>query len=162
MDNDTVIENAIQAFNKCITEQELSPVDELVLDGQVQRFGDKKSGWYTLEDDGVAIYGTYGNWKQHEPDSPWDYFEYQYGSGDTAAAAERRKESSRAKQAAMKSARELARQFALEEWENAQAVVKHQYLDDKQVNSYNLRVDNKGLLAIPFRDPEGTSIRCSG
>ena len=156
MDNDTVISKAIEAFNKYITAQELSPVDELVLDGQVQRFGDKKSGWYSLEDDGVAIYGTYGNWRQHEPDSPWNYFEYQHGSGDTAAAAERRKESSRAKQEAMKSAREVARRFALEEWEIAQEAVKHQYLDDKQVNSYNLRVDNKGLLVIPFGDPEGT------
>jgi hypothetical protein len=139
MDNDTVIANAIEAFNKCITAQELHPIEELVLDGQVQRFGDKKSGWYTLEDDGAAIYGAYGNWKQHELDSPWDYFEYQYGSGDTAAAAKRRKETSRAQQEAMKSAREIARRVALEEWEIAQAVVKHQYLDDKQVNSYNLR-----------------------
>ena len=156
MDNDIVIAKAIEAFNKCITAQELPPIDGLVLDGQVQRFGDKKTGWYTLEDDGVAIYGTYGNWKQHEPDSPWDYFEYQYGSGDTAAAAKRRKESSRAKQEAMKSAREVARRVALEEWEIAKAVVKHQYLDDKHVKSYDIRINNKGLLVIPFRDPEGT------
>ena len=156
MDNDIVIAKAIEAFNKCITAQELPPIDGLVLDGQVQRFGDKKTGWYTLEDDGVAIYGTYGNWKQHEPDSPWDYFEYQYGSGDTAAAAKRRKESSRAKQEAMKSAREDARRVALEEWEIAKAVVKHQYLDDKHVKSYDIRINNKGLLVIPFRDPEGT------
>ena len=156
MDNDIVIAKAIEAFNKCITAQELPPIDGLVLDGQVQRFGDKKTGWYTLEDDGVAIYGTYGNWKQHEPDSPWDYFEYQYGSGDTAAAAKRRKESSRAKQEAMKSAREVARRVALEEWKIAKPVVKHQYLDDKHVRSYDIRINNKGLLVIPFRDPEGT------
>jgi len=154
--DDALITEAIKAFNQCLIKQELPPVDELVLDGQVQRFGDKKSGWYTLEDDGVAIYGTYGNWKQHEPDSPWDYFEYQYGSGDTAAAADRRRESTRARQEAMKSVRELARRLALEEWKNAQATVSHQYLDDKQVNTYDIRVNNRGLLVIPFRDPEGT------
>jgi len=155
MDNDTVIAGAITAFNKCLIKQELPPIDELVVDGQVQRFGDQDVGWYALEDDGAAIFGSYGNWKNHEPDSPWDYFEYQHGSGDSAAAAERRKESSRTKQEAMKLIREAARGLALEEWENARTVVKHQYLDDKRVNSYDIRINNKGLLVIPFKDPEG-------
>jgi len=156
MENDAIIDRARKAFNEYIAQQRLPPVDELVLDGQVQRFGDKNVGWYSFEDDGIAIYGNYGNWKNHEPDSPWEYFEYQHGSGDSAAASERRLESSRLKQQAVDSAREATRKIAQAEWTTATEVITHQYLNDKRVKSYDIRINKSGCLVIPFRDPEGT------
>ena len=57
-----VVTQALQAFNTCLAGIELPPLDDLVLDGEIQRIGPSQKGWYALEDDGHAIYGSYGNW----------------------------------------------------------------------------------------------------
>jgi hypothetical protein len=53
-------DGAIQEFRSLLTQPGFE-VPPIYVDGAIHRFGKKKSAWYTLQDDGAAVFGSYGD-----------------------------------------------------------------------------------------------------
>ena len=93
--NATDLEDALQIAKAEMVRHGLE-VQHLVPDGEIHRFGKKHAGWYRLHDDGAALYGHYGDWRDYEQDDGWRYIEVAYNGADPEAAGQRREQADKA------------------------------------------------------------------
>ncbi len=156
------IHTAIQQLNQKVKELGLPEIEDLMIDGEIHRFGPKQVGWYCLEDDGYCLSGYVGNHKHNNGDlKSSHYFECQYRN----YASEEEKEAARKHREAFthrREAEEMEKRAAAEKeaqriWDASTEVDSHPYLSKKDVYAFGIRKTNEpvpGLLepklVIPF------------
>lgn len=136
--------------------RQLSGCDDLIIDGEVHRYGDKKTKWYALHDMGNAFVGVFADWRGGEI-SKW----ISSKSGQTFTKSEMsvlqtKIEESRAK--ALEEKRRVQNKVA-DEAKQLWAQCKkdgfvHKYLDDKRVKAHGIGWYRADLI-IPLQNHNG-------
>ena len=157
-------QDASISFKEAIEAQGLILNDEPIMDGKIKRvpvIGDKqgkKSGAYVGYTDGVPA-GFIQNHKTGTKEN-WKAIGYEFSNGLTKEDLERQKLLNQAKrlerQKEQDTNHEVASIEAQEEFKNAkEANNEHPYLKEKEVKSYQLKIDERGNLLMPLQDIEG-------
>lgn len=135
----------------------LSGCDDLLIDGEVHRYGDKKTKWYVLHNLDYAIIGVYADWRDGEI--------HKWTSGESG-----RQTFTATERAEMQKKLEESRAKALEEREHTRNKVAeetkllwdkckkngfiHTYLDKKKVKAYGIGWYQADLI-IPLQNNDG-------
>ncbi len=114
----------------------------------------EKSGWYVINVIDNNIFANYGNWREGA--------EYKWSSTKISklAVGERQKLTQRIKKAQEQANKEKQKRFeevALDcekRFQTYSGVIKHKYLEDKQIKSHSLKLHNKSLV-VPIYNMEG-------
>ncbi|UOF77233.1 regulatory protein repA [Caudoviricetes sp.] len=131
----------------------ISP-DEIIIDGEIHRFGDKLSGWYIAFPDTVPS-GRFGDWRldidigwRATPNRPLSPLEEQL-------AEQRKEEAQKARDIARAIKAEDVAKKCLEIFGHLKIADSHEYLITKNVPSYNCRINQHGQLTLPVFDESG-------
>jgi len=146
--------DSIQQFGNAMQEQGIEPPDNLIADGELHRFGRKKSAWYVLHADNLPA-GAFGdwskggftNWRADIGRSFTPQEEIDYNAIIEAAKVKREAEKTKEQY--------RAADTAARKWDNATPCDTHPYLTKKGVKSHGLRASGDSLLIPAF---DGKSI----
>lgn len=147
--------NPTNGFREAIIASGLTPPDEVVANGQVQRFSSSgrrgdDAGWYVLHLDGVPA-GAFGCWRSGQTHQ-WCSKSLQSMTPVESDLYRQRVEVMRKQRLSDKTVRQQrARDVALLRWKNATNISSHPYLVAKSVLAYGLKAEGDDLL-IPMRD----------
>ena len=143
----------------------IDPPDQIIIDGEIHRFGKDKSCWYIFFADGLAA-GTFGDWRTSES--------YTWCNKDDNEITTEEKEQNRIRIEQARIKREAERVIAQEEakqkankiWESSVSVTDHPYLTTKRINAHGIRISRDSLViplfnnigeicSLQFIDPDG-------
>ena len=137
------------------------PPQPIIYDGRIQRFknegDDKNNSWYVAFKNSDYESGAFGCWKLGVDET--------FCSRDLKTFTEEEKQSYAIQQSLLRKQREkdtkvkhqVAETNVNDRWTQAEQVDSHQYLADKGVRSYDLRVD-RGALLVPLFNIDGEMV----
>jgi len=137
------------------------PPQPIIYDGRIQRFknegDDKNNSWYVAFKNSDYESGAFGCWKLGVDET--------FCSRDLKTFTEEEKQSYAIQQSLLRKQREkdtkvkhqVAETNVNDRWTQAEQVDSHQYLADKGVRSYDLRVD-RGALLVPLYNIDGEMV----
>ena len=138
----------------------LTPPDEIIMDGQIHRFKSSlkakdKSGWYIVYSDNVPM-GRFGCWRSGVEGS----FKADVGRKLTAAEEmsfiKRMAEAKAMRDAELQRQREIAANTVEIIWSECTAAhPEHPYLKRKGIDVHGARVTGDGRLVVPLYDEDG-------
>ena len=139
----------------------IPPPRPIIYDGRIQRFknegDDKNNSWYVAFKNSDYESGAFGCWKLGVDET--------FCSRDLKTFTEEEKQSYAIQQSLLRKQREkdtkvkhqVAETNVNDRWTQAEQVDSHQYLADKGVRSYDLRVD-RGALLVPLFNIDGEMV----
>ena len=137
------------------------PPTPLVYDGKIQRFkneGDTKANsWYIGFQDGDFESGAFGCWKLDVHEDYCNQDKSSFTAEEKKAYAIKQSEMRQLHEADKRAKHQQTETSVNERWTQANLVDSHQYLADKGVRSYDLRVDGSALL-VPLFNIDGEMV----
>lgn len=135
-----------------------SSLDNIILDGDIKRFGDKKSCWYAGNEWSYKgnIYQkiNFGSWKLSEQFT-WTNYDKKISNDKNFIKAE--KKHNEEMQYALQMEKQRENKSCRDKWKpifDSSVKSDHDYLNYKNVKKYNTRVSKHGALLIPMYDHE--------
>jgi putative DNA primase/helicase len=138
----------------------LTPPDEIIMDGQIHRFksapkSKDKSGWYVIYSDGVPM-GRFGCWRSGVEGSFKADVGRKYTAAEEMSFIKRMAEAKALRDAELQRQRELAANTVEIIWtECTPAHPDHPYLKRKGIDVHGARVTGDGRLVVPLYDEDG-------
>ena len=136
----------------------IMPPSTFVYDGKIQRFkneGDTKANsWYVGFQDGDFESGAFGCWKLDVHEDFCNRDKTSFTPEEKKAFAIKQEEIRQLKAKEKKEKHQRAEKGVNERWTKSDLVDSHQYLSDKGINSYSLKIENGNLL-VPISNAEG-------
>ena len=136
----------------------ITPPSTFVYDGKIQRFkneGDAKANsWYVGFQDGDFESGAFGCWKLDVHEDFCNRDKSSFTPEEKKAFAMKQEEIRQLKANEKKEKHQKAEKGVNERWSKTDLVDSHQYLSDKGINSYSLKIENGNLL-VPISNAEG-------
>jgi putative DNA primase/helicase len=138
----------------------LTPPDEIIMDGQIHRFkstpkGKDKSGWYVIYSDGTPM-GRFGCWRSGVEGSFKADVGRKYTAAEEMSFIKRMAEAKALRDAELQRQRELAANTVEIIWtECTPAHPEHPYLKRKGIDVHGARVTGDGRLVVPLYDEDG-------
>ena len=144
---------------------EPDPKKGLVTDGSVGRayinIGNQRKlvGWYQAWLDQSSPFGRLGDYRV-SADQPTATWKPENSGRYRMTSAQKAEIAALQKQAEVKSAEKYsqAAQRSQSIWDQCEEVIKHPYLEKKQVLSYGLKKDKHDNLVIPLKDKQGSIV----
>ena len=137
------------------------PPIEFIYDGTIQRFknegDDKPNSWYVGYRDGDFETGAFGCWKLGVSETFCNKEASDFTPEEKKAYAIKQSEMRQLHEADKRAKHQQAETSVNERWTQAEQVDSHQYLADKGVRSYDLRVD-RGALLVPLFNIDGEMV----
>ena len=136
----------------------ITPPSTFVYDGKIQRFkneGDTKANsWYVGFQDGDFESGAFGCWKLDVHEDFCNRDKTSFTPEEKKAFAIKQEEIRQLKAKEKKDKHQQAEKDVNERWAKIDQVDSHQYLSDKGIKSYNLKIENGNLL-VPISNADG-------
>ena len=136
----------------------IMPPSTFVYDGKIQRFkneGDTKANsWYVGFQDGDFESGAFGCWKLDVHEDFCNRDKTSFTPEEKKAFAIKQEEIRQLKANEKKEKHQRAEKGVNERWSKTDQVDSHQYLSDKGIKSYGLKVENDNLV-VPIFDADG-------
>ena len=136
----------------------IMPPSTFVYDGKIQRFkneGDTKANsWYVGFQDGDFESGAFGCWKLDVHEDFCNRDKTSFTPEEKKAFAIKQEEIRQLKAKEKKEKHQRAEKGVNERWSQIDQVDSHQYLSDKGIKSYGLKVENDNLV-VPIFDADG-------
>jgi phage/plasmid primase-like uncharacterized protein len=138
----------------------LTPPDEILIDGQIHRFkstpkSKDKSGWYVVYGDAVPM-GRFGCWRSGVEGSFKADVGRKYSAAEEMSFIKRMSEAKAARDAELQRQRENAANVVEAIWiECTPAHPDHPYLKRKGIAPNGARVTGDGRLVVPLYDEDG-------
>jgi putative DNA primase/helicase len=138
----------------------LTPPDEIIMDGQIHRFkstakSKDKSGWYIVYSDGTPM-GRFGCWRSGVEGSFKADVGRKYTPAEEMSFIKRMAEAKALRDAELQRQRELAANTVEIIWtECTPAHPEHPYLKRKGIGVHGARVTGDGRLVVPLYDQDG-------
>jgi putative DNA primase/helicase len=136
----------------------ITPPSTFVYDGKIQRFkneGDTKANsWYVGFQDGDFESGAFGCWKLDVHEDYCNRDKTSFTPEEKKAFAIKQEEIRQLKAKEKKEKHQKAEKGVNERWSKTDLVDSHQYLSDKGIKSYNLKIENDNLL-VPIFNADG-------
>lgn len=138
----------------------LTPPDEIIMDGQIHRFrsapkSKDKSGWYVVYPDGVPA-GRFGCWRLGIEVSFKADIGRKYTAAEEMTFIRRMSEAKAARDAERERQYELTANTVETIWVDCTAASSdHPYLKRKGIGVHGARVTGDGRLVVPMYDAEG-------
>ncbi len=137
------------------------PPIEFIYDGTIQRFknegDDKPNSWYVGYRDGDFETGAFGCWKLGVSETFCNKEASDFTPEEKKAYAIKQSEMRQLHEADKRAKHQQTETSVNERWTQANLVDSHQYLVDKGVRSYDLRVDGSALL-VPLFNIDGEMV----
>ena len=137
------------------------PPIEFIYDGTIQRFknegDDKPNSWYVGYRDGDFETGAFGCWKLGVSETFCNKEASDFTPEEKKAYAIKQSEMRQLHEADKRAKHQQAETNVNDRWTQAEQVDSHQYLADKGVRSYDLRVD-RGALLVPLFNIDGEMV----
>ena len=148
-------QNPIESFKSAMTQYGLPSVD-IICDGEMHRFGDKNKDCYYSLHSGKFHFGIFGNWSiDNGVGVKWCSRNVAEMSTQDIADHEKILEGNRIKLKAIKKERHAKAKAEVQAlWNRSPKAITHQYLTDKGVDAYGLKISGNELL-VPMRDKKG-------
>jgi putative DNA primase/helicase len=147
------VKHPIDQLRQAMMDSNMEPPDQIIADGNIKRFGRKKSCWYVMHESGELLAGAFGNWQEGVAHT------FRSDIGRALSAKELFKVESDINLARQKMDKEIEtkRKAASESvndiWAQcAEASDDHPYLLNKKVKAHGIRVTGDGRLVIPVYD----------
>ena len=139
----------------------IPPPRPIIYDGRIQRFkneGDSKpNSWYVGYREGDFETGAFGCWKLGISETFCSKEKSDFTSEEKKAYAIKQSEMRQLHEADKRAKHQQTETSVNERWTQANLVDSHQYLADKGVRSYDLRVD-RGALLVPLFNIDGEMV----
>lgn len=138
----------------------LTPPNEIIMDGQIHRFkstpkGKDRSGWYIVYADGTPM-GRFGCWRSGVEGSFKADVGRKYTAAEEMSFIKRMAEAKAFRDAELQQQRELAANTVEIIWSECTAAhPEHPYLKRKGIGVHGARVTGDGRLVIPLYDIDG-------
>lgn len=138
----------------------LTPPDEIIMDGQIHRFrstpkSKDKSGWYVVYADGTPM-GRFGCWRSGVEGSFKADIGRKYTAAEEMSFIKRMAEAKAARDAELQRQRELTANTVEMIWSECTAAhPEHPYLKRKCIDVHGARVTGDGRLVVPLYDEDG-------
>ena len=146
------------SMTNAMMERGITPPPMLVYDGKIQRFkneGDTKANsWYVGYQDGDFESGAFGCWKLDIHEDFCNRDKSSFTAEEKKAFAIKQEEIRQLKANEKKEKHQKAEKSVNERWSKTDQVDSHQYLSDKGIKSYNLKIENGNLL-VPISNADG-------
>ena len=151
--------SVIEKFKQAILGAALTPPDEVIADGTIQRFSDggkstNKSSWYILHTNGIPA-GAFGDWREGFTQTWCSKADTAMTEAERHAHRERVKAMQRQRNEDLAQRQQLAATEALQRWMQATPCHQHDYLTRKGIQPHGAKLEGSMLL-IPMRDTAGT------
>ena len=151
----------METIQEKMLEFNITPPTEIIYDGKIQRFkneGDTKANsWYIGFQDGDFESGAFGCWKLDVHEDYCNQDKSSFTAEEKKAYAIKQSEMRQLHEADKRAKHQQAETSVNERWTQAEQVDSHQYLADKGVRSYDLRVD-RGALLVPLFNIDGEMV----
>jgi len=134
-------------FKNAIFDAGLEPPAEIIADGEIHRFGKNKNSWYVFYNDNIPA-GAFGNWATDLKEN-W-HLNKKLSVEEKTAHKQRMSIISKQRNNEQIKRQSEAKEACNKQWNNADSVSNHAYLDNKKVNAYGLKQEREALL-IPIR-----------
>ena len=138
----------------------LTPPNEIIMDGQIHRFkstpkGKDRSGWYIVYADGTPM-GRFGCWRSGVEGSFKADVGRKYTAAEEMSFIKRMAEAKALRDAELRQQRELAANTVEIIWSECTAAhPEHPYLKRKGIGVHGARVTGDGRLVVPLYDEDG-------
>lgn len=138
----------------------MTPPDEIIMDGQIHRFrsspkGKDKSGWYIVFSNGVPM-GRFGCWRLGIEGSFKADIGRKLSAAEEMTFIKRMAEAKAIRDEEVKRQREMAANVVENIWDECTAASpEHPYLKRKGISVNGARVTGDGRLAVPLYDEDG-------
>ncbi len=151
----------MKTIQEAMLEFSITPPTEIIYDGKIQRFkneGDTKANsWYIGFQDGDFESGAFGCWKLDVHEDYCNQDKSSFTAEEKKAYAIKQSEMRQLHEADKRAKHQQTETSVNERWTQANLVDSHQYLADKGVRSYDLRVDGSALL-VPLFNIDGEMV----
>ena len=148
----------MKTIQEAMLEFSITPPTEIIYDGKIQRFkneGDTKANsWYIGFQDGDFESGAFGCWKLDVHEDYCNRDKTSFTPEEKKAFAIKQEEIRQLKAKEKKEKHQKAEKGVNERWSKTDLVDSHQYLSDKGIKSYNLKIENDNLL-VPIFNADG-------
>jgi len=132
---------------KAMVDTDITPPSEILLDGEIHRFGDKNNNWYVAYGDGIPA-GIFGNWKTGDQYTWRADVGHKLSISEEVAHRKRIDELKTLRKAKLDKKHEDTAQAVYAIFNNLPvATKKSAYLKRKQVEPHNLRQSGNSLVA---------------
>lgn len=146
------------SMTNAMMERGITPPPMLVYDGKIQRFkneGDTKANsWYVGYQDGDFESGAFGCWKLDIHEDFCNRDKSSFTAEEKKDFAIKQEEIRQLKANEKKARHQQAEITVNERWSKSDLVDSHQYLSDKGINSYSIKIENGNLL-VPISNADG-------
>jgi len=148
----------MDSMGTAMLERGITPPSIFVYDGKIKRFkneGDTKANsWYVGFQDGDFESGAFGCWKLDVHEDFCNRDKSSFTPEEKKAFAIKQEEIRQLKAKEKEDKHQQAEKDVNERWAKIDQVDSHQYLSDKGIKSYNLKVENDNLV-VPIFNADG-------
>ena len=146
------------SMGTAMLERGITPPSTFVYDGKIKRFkneGDTKANsWYVGFQDGDFESGAFGCWKLDVHEDFCNRDKSSFTPEEKKAFAIKQEEIRQLKAKEKKEKHQKAERSVNERWAKIDQVDSHQYLSDKGIKSYGLKIENDNLV-VPIFNADG-------
>lgn len=135
--------------------EDITPPNEIILDGAIHRFGKKNIYWYVGYSDGIQA-AAFGNWQTGEKYHWTQNIGRELSPMEQMANSKRMAELKKVREEGLKIIREQAATNAEAIWHDASdASPTHPYLVKKGIKCHGVKIGGDGRLILPILDTNG-------